>query len=101
MSTLGILVNSSRHAAHVQGLTRAARARNHEVVIFVMDDGTHLLRDEALVGLAALEGVTVSVCTHSAERHAVPLDGLPGSVVRGSQLNNAMMNHQAARVLVL
>lgn len=101
MKTLGILVNSDRHAAHVQGLARAALARNHEVAIFVMDDGTHLLRERAFVELAGLQRVTLSVCTHSAERHHVSLDGLPESVVRGSQLNNAMMNHRADRVLVL
>lgn len=101
MGTLGILVNTDRHAVHVQGLTRAALSRDHDVVIFVMDDGTHLLRGEALVGLAALKGVTLSVCTHSAEHHGVPLEGLPEAVVRGSQLNNAMMNHQAERVVVL
>jgi len=101
VGTLGILVNTDRHAAHVVGLARAALARNHAVSIFVMDGGTHLLRDAALADLASLEGVTLSVCTHSAERHGVSLEALPEAVVRGSQLNNAMMNHQAERVVVL
>ena len=100
MGTLGILVNTDRHAKHVQGLTRAALARKHDVIIFLMDEGTRLLQDAGCVGLAVLEGVTLSLCSHSAERHGVKTDALPEAVVRGSQLNNAMMNHQAERVVV-
>ncbi len=100
LGTLGILVNTDRHLKHVQGLTRAALARGHPVIIFVMDEGTRLLQNAGLAGLAALEGVTLSLCSHSAERHGVKTDALPGAMVCGSQLNNAMMNHQAERVVV-
>ncbi len=101
MATLGILVNSDRHLKHIQGLTRAALARGHAVSVFVMDAGSRLLQDAALLGLADLPGVTLSLCDHSARRSGIPLDSLPPSVVCGSQLNNAMMNHEAERVIVL
>lgn len=101
MSRLGILVNTDRHLKHVLGFTRAALAARHEVIIFVMDGGTRLLRDAGLQGLAGLPGVSLSLCDHSAKRHGVDIEGLPAAVVCGSQLNNAMMNHQAERVIVL
>ncbi|MBI3044076.1 MAG: DsrE family protein [Betaproteobacteria bacterium] len=101
MSRLGILVNTDRHLKHLLGFTRAALAAGHEVIIFVMDGGTRLLRDAGLQGLAGLPGVSLSLCDHSAKRHGVDIEGLPAAVVRGSQLNNAMMNHQAERVIVL
>lgn len=101
MATLGILVNTDRHLKHVQGLARAASAKGHEVVIFFMDEGTRLLEDAGLIDLASLPGVTLSLCDHSARRHGIPLEALPAAVVCGSQLNNAMMNHEAERVIVL
>lgn len=101
MARLGILVNTDRHVKHVLGFTRAASAKGHEVIVFVMDEGTRLLQDASLVGVAGLPGVTVSLCDHSAKRHGVNTEALPEAVVRGSQLNNAMMNHQAERVIVL
>jgi hypothetical protein len=45
--------------------------------------------------------VTLSVCQHSAEAHGVSLGGLPPEVHCGSQLQNAMMQHAADRVVVL
>jgi predicted peroxiredoxin len=101
VARLGILVNTDRHLGHVLGIGRAALARGHEVVVFVMDVGTQLLRDPDLQALAERPGLTLSLCDHSAKRHGVDLEGLPARVVRGSQLNNAMLNHQADRVIVL
>lgn len=101
MARLGILVNTDRHLKHVLGLTRAASAKGHKVAIFVMDQGTRLLQDPGLLGLAELPGVTLSLCDHSAKRHGVKTEALPEAVVCGSQLNNAMMQHEAERVVVL
>lgn len=101
MAKLGLLVNSDRHLNHLIGISRAALARGHEVLVFVMDAGTHLLPDPALQQLAASQGVTLSLCDHSAKRIGVDIGALPPEVVRGSQLNNAMLNHQADRVIVL
>lgn len=101
MASLGILVNTDRHLKHILGLAHAALGKGHEVTIFIMDEGTRLLHDARLLGLAGLPGVTVSLCDHSAKRHGVETEGLPEAVVCGSQLNNAMMNHGAERVIVL
>ena len=98
---LGILVNTDGHLAHVLGLTTAAVNKGHEVTIFVMDSGTRLLRDASFVTLAGAEGVSMSYCDHSAREYEIDTDTLPTEVDGGSQLNNAMMNHQADRVIVL
>lgn len=98
---LGILLNTARHLEDVVGITRAALAKNHQVIIFAMDEGTRLLENQILVSLAGLEGVSLSVCDHSAKMYGVNAEGLSPKIVCGSQLHNAMMNHNADRVIVL
>jgi len=98
---LGILLNTARHLDDVVGISRAALAKNHQVIIFAMDEGTRLLGNQEMASLAGLEGVSVSVCDHSAKMLGVNTGGLSPSIVCGSQLQNAMMNHNADRVIVL
>ncbi|MBI3575558.1 MAG: DsrE family protein [Gammaproteobacteria bacterium] len=98
---LGILVNTDRHLAEVAGLTHAALAKGHEVAIFTMDEGTRLLADPGYIGLHRLPGVSMSVCQHSAETLNMSVAGLPPEIHCGSQLQNAMMQHAADRVVVL
>ena len=98
---LGILLNTARHLDDVVGISRAALAKNHQVIIFAMDEGARLLENQALASLAGLEGVSVSVCDHSARNHGVNIESLSPNIVCGSQLQNAMMNHNADRVIVL
>jgi len=98
---LGILVNTDRHLAQITGLTQAAVSKGHEVVIFAMDEGTRLVADPRYTGLCRLPGVTMSLCRHSAGALGVSVEGLPTEIACGSQLNNAMMNHNADRVIVL
>ena len=98
---LGILVNTAKHLDQIVGICRAALAGNHRVVIFAMDQGTELLDAPAFVSLAGLEAVSLSVCDHSAKVRGVNTEGLSPKIVCGSQLNNAMMNHDADRVIVL
>lgn len=100
MAKLGILVNSDRHLRHVVGLARAALAKGHEVAIFAMDEGVRLMADPALGELAALPRVRLSLCEHSARRCGLDPTALPEAVVRGSQLDHALMEHEADRVLV-
>lgn len=101
MSKLGILVNTDRHPQHVQGLTRAALAAGHDVLIFVMDAGTRLVSEAEFQGLADLPRVTMTLCDHSAKVNGVAVDRLPAAILCRTQLHNAMMNHQADRVIVL
>lgn len=101
MAKLGILVNTAGHLQQVAGLTRAALAAGAQVAIFVMDEGTRLLADCAFTALAELDGVSVSVCEHSAQAFGVSPGGLSARIRFGSQLNNASMVGAAERVVVL
>ena len=98
---LGMLINTAKHADDVVGICRAALAKNHQVIIFAMDEGTRLLENDAFVSLAALDGVSMSLCDHSAKMSGIKTESLPPKIVCASQLNNAMMNHSADRVIVL
>ena len=98
---LGILVNTAKHLDDVAGICRAALAKNHQVAIFAMDEGTRLLESEAFVSLAELDGVSLSLCDHSAKMLDARTEGLSPKIVCASQLSNAMMNHNADRVIVL
>lgn len=98
---LGMLVNTDRHLAHILGLAAAATAKNHEVVIFAMDEGVRLLDDGAFADLGARQGVSISFCSHSAREKGVATEGRPEGVTVGSQLNNAMMVQAVDRMIVL
>ena len=98
---LGILVNSDKNLAGISGLTEAARAKKHQVTLFIMDSGTHLLEDSKFTSLAGLEGVDMSYCDHSAQELGVITENLPEKIVRSSQYNNAEMNHNMDKVIVL
>ncbi|GMQ91819.1 MAG: hypothetical protein BMS9Abin11_1134 [Gammaproteobacteria bacterium] len=98
---LGILATKVRHLGHIVGLTRAAIDKGHEVDIFAMDEGTRLLEDREFSELIRLDGVSISFCRHSAEEYGIDATELSEKIVRGSQLNNAMMNHSSDRVISL
>lgn len=98
---LGIFVNTDRHLAHVVGLIKAAIAKGHEVILFNMDDGTKLLGGPEFKELCHMKGVSMSFCDHSAKELGVATEGIPQEIVCGSQYNNAMMMHDADRVIVL
>ncbi|MEE8343161.1 MAG: DsrE family protein [Gammaproteobacteria bacterium] len=98
---LGILVNSDRHLTQLRDITKAALQKGHDVEIFVMDDGAKLLTQDSLVKLILVPNVSLSVCELSAARHGIDAHNLPGGVSCGGQYGNAMMNHDADRVIVL
>jgi hypothetical protein len=98
---LGIFVNTNRHLADVVGLVKAAIARGHQVILFNMDDGTKLLGAPEFKTLCGMPGVAMSFCDHSAKHMGVATEGLPQELVCGSQYNNAVMMHDADRVIVL
>ncbi len=97
---LGILINTDRHLNDVLGLTKAALAKGHEVIIFNMDEGTKLLAEPLFRELCSLNGVTMSFCSHNAKARDVSIHGLPDEIVCGSQYNNALMVTEADRVVV-
>lgn len=98
---LGILVNSDRHLMQLHGFTKAALQKGHDVEIFVMDDGVKLLVRDSFVNLASVPNVSLRVCEHSAARHGIDVHSLPDELACGGQFSNAMMNHNADRVIVL
>ncbi len=98
---LGILVNTDRHLEHILGFTKAAVAKNHEVIIFTMDEGTRLLENDSFVALSKFSAVSMSLCEHSAESYGINTKDLPMDIDCASQFNNAMMNHNADKVIVL
>lgn len=98
---LGILVNTDKHTEDIIGLTNAAISKGHEVIIFMMDAGVKLLSNSFVIGLCNKSGVHMSFCDHSTEKLGVSKEGLPSQIVCGSQYDNATMNHEADRVIVL
>ncbi|NOY17602.1 MAG: hypothetical protein GXP23_11905 [Gammaproteobacteria bacterium] len=98
---LGILVNTDKHLEHILGLTKASVARNHETSIFVMDEGTRLLGNDLFVALAGLPAVSITLCEHSAKGYGINTNNLSKGINCASQFNNAIMNHNADRVIVL
>ena len=98
---LGIFVNTNRHLNHVVGIVKAALAKGHEVVMFNMDDGTKLLGTPEFAEFCKTTGVSMSFCDHSAKGRNVSNEGLPAEMACGSQYNNAVMNHDVDRLIVL
>ena len=98
---LGILVTSDEHLDHVIGLVNAAASKSHKVTLFCMDRGTLLLDDQKVKQLCKLNDVEISLCRHSAEGLGVETNNIQKDIVCGSQFNNAMMNHEADKVIVL
>ncbi len=98
---LGILVNTDRHQDDLIGLTEAALSRGHEVLVFFMDDGVKLLTSPSVTRLCENEGVDMSFCDYTTQKNGVSKEGICGDIICGSQYNNATMNHEADRVIVL
>jgi hypothetical protein len=49
---LGILVNTDKNLDAVQGITKAALAKGHEVILFNMDAGTKVVGTRCLQNCA-------------------------------------------------
>ena len=98
---LGILINTDKHATEVVELTKSASSKGHEVMLFMMDDGVKLLRNSSTTNLHKIRGVSVSFCQYSTHILGVSTKGLSKEVVAGSQYDNAVMNGEADRVIVL
>ncbi len=98
---LGILVTTENHISDIIGLTKAALERSHAVVIFTMDVGTRLFRNPEYAELCKLNGVKMSFCDHNAKMFGVKSDGIAEEIVCGSQFDNAAMNHECDKVIVL
>ena len=98
---LGILITTDKQLDAILGITKAALAKGHTVALFNMDEGTRLLGNPSFSGLCKTEGVSMSFCDHSAKHINVATEGIPGEIVCGSQFDNANMNHESDKVIVL
>ena len=98
---LGLLITTDRHLDHIIGYTNAAVAKGHEISLFCMDKGTKLLEEKRFTDLCRAQGAVINICRHSAEQHGINLDKLSKDIICGSQFNNAMMNHEADKVISL
>lgn len=98
---LGILVNTAKHAEDLAGLTNAALSKGHEVIIFFMDAGVKLLTNPTVSHLCEHSGVNMCFCDYTTQKNGISKEGICDEIVCGSQYNNATMNHEADRVIVL
>jgi len=95
---LGIMITKYENLEHIAGVTKAARAAGHPVMIFMTDEGVKFTRDPKFLELLKVDGVEISVCDHSCEQ--VGIHDKTGGITYGSQYHNAGMLHDSARVLV-
>ena len=98
---LGMLLISQGYRDDVLGLARAALEQGHDVNLFMMDDGVFYSQDAEVAGLAAREGVTISLCERSCQWRSIEEDMIPQGITAGSQMQNAVMHNSADRVLVI
>ncbi|MCE5194413.1 MAG: DsrE family protein [Nitrospiraceae bacterium] len=98
---LGILVNTDRHLDDIMGMTSAAISKGHEVIIFVMDKGINLINNQVFKLVHKFESVKVFVCSQDAVEMGLSIDNVSEGIVMGSQYDNALMVHEADRVIVL
>ena len=98
---LGIMVTTDRHLRHILGITQAALAKGHAVVMFATGEGVKLLANYQFSSLSALPGVTMSFCELSALRHGGRPADLPEAIFSGSQFENAAMVSVSDQVLVM
>lgn len=91
---IGILVNTDRNADDIVGLVKAAVDSGNQVSIFMMDDGTIIARE---LCDKLCEVAEITLCDHSArEKDVEPVEGVASS----SQFQNAIMMHEADKVVV-
>jgi len=95
---LGIMVTRYENLEHIAGIAKAARAAGHPVTIFMTDEGVKFTRDPKFLELLKVGGIEISVCDHSCEQ--LKIHEKTEGISYGSQLNNAGMLHDSARVLV-
>ena len=91
---IGVLVNTDRNADDIVGFVKAAVDSGSQVSMFVMDDGTMITKElyDQLCDVAE-----IALCDHSArEKGAEPVEGVAAS----SQFQNAIMMHEADKVVV-
>ena len=98
---LGMLLITKGYRDEILGLANAALEQGHQVNLFMMDDGVFYSQDPEVAGLAAREGVTMSLCDRSCQWRDISEDMIPQGITAGSQMENAVMHNSADRILVI
>lgn len=94
---LGIVLATRTDLATAAAIARAARAADHEVVMFAMDAGCHALAADPALALELLDAdCEITVCSNSAVDLA-----LPDGITRGSQDDHAAVLTTSDRVFAL
>ncbi|MEW6738888.1 MAG: hypothetical protein ACOYU2_08265 [Nitrospirota bacterium] len=99
--TLGILVTTDKYRDDVVGITEAAVGRGHRVVLFFMDEGCRLITDSRIVSLKDRDGVSMSLCDFNRKKMGISDEEVPEGIICGSQYDNAVMNRESDKVIVL
>lgn len=99
--TIGILVNTDKNAVAVSGIIKAALSKGHRVILFFMDEGCRLVKDSDITGLSSTDGVRMSLCDFNRKSLGIEDAAIPEGIIMGSQYDNALMNSEADKVIVL
>lgn len=98
--TLGMLVNTDKHADDIIAITKIAVERGHSVIIFLMDEGCRLATDRRISSLLDMKGVKMSLCDLNRAQMDISKEEIPEGITCGSQYDNAVMNRDADKVIV-
>ncbi|BCB96847.1 hypothetical protein JZK55_17690 [Dissulfurispira thermophila] len=99
--TLGILVTTDRYKDDIIGITETAVNKGHRVLIFFMDEGCRLVTDKKIISLMERDGVSMSLCDFNRKKIGLSDEETPEGITCGSQYDNAVMNKESDKVIVL
>jgi predicted peroxiredoxin len=99
--TLGILINTDKNAEAVLAITKAALCKGHKVIMFFMDEGCRLIKDSDIAVLSSSDSVRMSLCDFNRKSLGIEDAAIAEGIIRGSQYDNALMNKEADKVIVL
>lgn len=97
----GILITTDEYRDDIIGLTEASIKRGHRVILFFMDQGCKLATDKRIAALCSMDNVQMSLCDLNRRRIGLLDKDIPESITCGSQYDNAVMNKESDKVIVL
>lgn len=98
--TIGILVTTDKYRDDIIGLTEASIKRGHRVILFFMDEGCHLVKDDKISALTKMRDITISLCDFNRKKIGILDNEISNEITCGSQYDNAVMNKESDRVIV-
>lgn len=98
---LGIMATRGNFKKQLLGIVKSASSRGHEVTVFLTDDGVSLCLDREFQQAIGLPGVAISLCDHSAKLRDILETSVPAGITAGSQYQNAVMNQDADKVIII